>query len=527
VPPPAEPVPPPTAWSLAREARALLKAKETERALARMKEALALGDKDGLAADERGLLLYQYALMLERAGDSGAALRSLREAAKLAPGDADIQLELALQLLADDQFGAAEQAADAALRLGLAEADEKKEAARIKAQARLGLLHERLTLYGGISFAFDSNVLQSARSETIAGINPSAPLRQQLSRAELQKLRTELGTAEGFRQAIPPQQELDLPLTLSLNLGGRLAGNKVAELWLGYSFSQLLMFSPERSTVTLSDGSTSVVKDHDSYSLQEHAANLNLFISPAPWLSLRPRFEGFANFAGLSSFAPFQGGFNAALDALFIESSRLRTRLLYQHQLRRSFDRVNDRELDADRDEVRLSQELRLRGESVRVRGVLGYRFRSERSGRLELFLPGEPVGAECSMPPRVSTGEMPFVCYRSTLSYQGHEASLRARISLPHGVELVPTVSYEYRTYPEPYRHFRSPLLASSTEIYSVRRSDHLVNAGLAVEKELPRGFSLELGYAFTSNSSSIANALDNRSYTKHVAQLTAGYSF
>ena len=519
--------PPPTAWSLAREARALLKAKETGQALARMKEALALAEKEALPADERGLLLYQHALMLERAGEGAAALTALRAAVKLAPGDADIQLELALQLLADDQLAEAERAVDAALRLGLGEADDRKEAARIKREARRGLLHERFTLYGAIGFAFDSNVLQSARSETIAGINPSAPLRQQLSKAELRQLRTELTTAEGFRQAIPPQQELDLPLALSLNLSGRLVGKKAAELWLGYSFSQLVLFSPERAATTLSDGTATVVRDHDSYSTQDHAANLNAFIYPASWLTLRPRFEGFVNFTGLQGFAPFQGGFNAALEALFVESGRWRTRLSYAHQLRRSFDRDNDHELDADRDEVRLSQELRLRGESVRARFVLGYRFRSERSGRLELFLPEQSPGTDCSMPPRASSGEQPFVCYRSTLSYLGHEASLRTRVSLPRGVELVPLVSYEYRSYPDPYRHFRPPGPLGSAEIYTVRRSDHLISAGLAVEKELPLGFSLELGYTFTGNSSSIANALDNRSYTKHVAQLTAAYTF
>ena len=101
--------PPPTAWSLAREARALLKAKETGQALARMKEALALAEKEALPADERGLLLYQHALMLERAGEGAAALTALRAAVKLAPGDADIQLELALQLLADDQLAEADR----------------------------------------------------------------------------------------------------------------------------------------------------------------------------------------------------------------------------------------------------------------------------------------------------------------------------------------------------------------------------------------------------------------------------------
>ena len=74
-------------------------------------------------------------------------------------------------------------------------------------------------------------------------------------------------------------------------------------------------------------------------------------------------------------------GLYAVVDATFIESRKLRTRLFYQHQLRRSYDRSNDAYLDADRDEAKLTQELRLRGTTVGLRAQLSYRLRSERTG--------------------------------------------------------------------------------------------------------------------------------------------------
>ena len=59
-----------------------------------------------------------------------------------------------------------------------------------------------------------------------------------------------------------------------------------------------------------------------------------------------------------------------------------------------------------------------------------------------------------------------------------------------------------------------------------AVRRLDSLVSVGVSVDKELPRGFSLALAYAYTANFSNIANSLDNRSYSKHLVTLTASYA-
>jgi hypothetical protein len=329
-----------------------------------------------------------------------------------------------------------------------------------------------------------------------------------------------------FQTAIKPQQEFDLPLNLYLNVSGRLAGNKKAQLSLGYSFGQLIMFSPEKALEA--DGS--YVKDHDSYSTQDHTATLSLTWTPTSWLLLRPRFDGFANFTGLTDFAPFQGGFNAIVDATFIESSRFRTRLFYQHQLRRSFDSTNDSELNADRDDARLTQELRLRGGSVSARAQLSYRFRSERSGNIEVFLSLEPPTAPCSQPPTVTATDarMFTLCYRSTLSYMSHELYMRWRIMLPYSIEINPNIGYEYRAYTEPYRAYRSPgPRFPSALLYEKNRVDQLINASLSINKALPHGFSIELGYAFTKDLSTIANAVDNRNYNKHVVQLTADYTF
>lgn len=528
IPPP--PPPPPSAIDLAREGRALLKAKELEKAVAKMKEAVELGEKDGLPPDERGLLLYQYALALERNGQSAEAITVLRKAALLAPSDADIRLELAQRLLADDQHQEAKNQAEEAQRLGLEDADDKKEAARIIKKCKSELLHDRFSFYSSIAFAYDSNVLQSASRDTIAGINPNAPLKEQVSsREELRSLRMmlmQIALPGQFEVAIKPQQELDLPLNLYLNVSGRLAGNKSAQLFLGYAFGQLIMFSPEKAI----DSSGNYIKDHDSYSTQDHTATLSLTWTPTPWLLLRPRFDGFANFTGLSDFAPFQGGFNAVVDATFIESSRWRTRLFYQHQLRRSFDSTSDRELNADRDDAKLTQELRLRGGSVSARAQLSYRFRSERSGKIEVFLSLEPPTGECSQPPTITATDAKnfTLCYRSTLSYMSHELYLRWRIMLPYSIEISPNIGYEHRTYTEPYRAYRSPgPRMPSALLYERTRVDQLINASLSINKALPLGFSLDLGYAFTKDISTIGNAVDNRNYNKHVVQLTADYTF
>ena len=526
------PPPPPSALDLAREGRALLKAKELDKAVAKMKEAVELGEKDGLPPEERGLLLYQYALALERNGQSTEAVSVLRKAVLLAPNDADIRLELSQRLLDDDEHTEAKKEAEEALRLGLEDADDQKEAARIIKKCKSELLHDRFSFYGSVAFAFDSNVLQSATRDTIAGINPNAPLKDQgITREELRELKMmlmQIALPGGFQTAIKPQQEFDLPLNLYLNVSGRLAGNKSAQLSLGYAFGQLIMFSPQRAPAP--DGSGSYVKDHDSYSTQDHTATLSLIWTPASWLLLRPRFDGFANFTGLSSFAPFQGGFNAVVDATFIESSRFRTRLLYQHQLRRSFDSTNDSQLDADRDDAKLTQELRLRGTSVSARAQLSYRFRSERSGRIELYLPQEPATGSCAEPPPISSTDASLftLCYQSTLSYMSHELYLRWRVMLPYAVEINPNFGYEYRIYTEPYRAYRSPGPRMPTAfLYEKQRVDQLINASLSINKSFPRGFSLELGYAFTKDISTIANAVDNRNYVKHVVQLTADYTF
>lgn len=467
-----------------------MKAKELEKAVAKMKEAVELGEKDGLPAEERGLLLYQYALALERNKQSTEAITVLRKAAQLAPKDADIRIELAQRLLDDDQYAEAKKEAEEALRLGLEDADDQKEAARIIKKSKLEMLHERFTFYGGVSFAFDSNVLQGAQRETIAGRNTGGatggrPKAEKLGdRADAillaNKLQLRSTYAEAVRavfrqEAAAPQQEYDFPLNIFFDLGGRLVGNTAAQLWLGYRFSQSIMFSPQRTPSLYPDGSPQTRndrplydKDHDSYSSQEHTANLSFAWTPTKWLVLRPRIDGFVNFTGLRNFAPFQGGMLAVLDSSFIESRLFRTRLLYQHQLRRSFDRENDVDLDGNRDEVRLAQELRLRGTSVSARGVLSYRFRSDRSGVLTSYPsytpsliiqygPQDPaavvprgVPALLTRNPAVEIGQF---TYQSSLSYFAHEAAMRWRISLPRGVEILAGLGYEYRTYPTEYR--------------------------------------------------------------------------
>lgn len=588
------------AWALAKQGRERLRQRAFAESAALLGRALAQAPGEGLGGDELGLLYYLHALALARADRDAEALASLRRAVVLSPQDALPHLELAQIHLRGDRPEDARREAAQALALGLPDAADQTDARSIADKAGRQILHDRFVLDASVSIGFDSNVLQGASRETIAGRNTGASTRAPRQRTRLQERREQLGLIDGLfgsyaetiRSALYPatasRAEADLPIALALDAGGRAVGTRGFELWLGARFSQVFMTSPgktpalppgEDGTPLLTpDGSAVYDADHDAYSTQEHTLYARAQWTPVPWLLLRPRIEGFASFTGLRSFTPFQGGFLAALDTLLVESARFRTRLVYQHQLRRSFDRESDGYLDADRDEVRLTQEVRLRGARARLRGQLGYRFRSEQTGVLVtddlpysttlVYLVKNIGGTGNGLRVPLSS-ELGTYVYRAPLSYFASELSTRWRLTLPHRIELGTGLSYEYRAYAGTYQisyvgteirdgaAFIPPgsgfdparmtaalctpaeitardttactgvLPASRFTVASEKRRDHLLAADLSVAKELPRGLGLELTYALLRNFSSIATQLDNRSYTKHTVTLTALYVF
>ena len=586
------------AWALAKQGRERLRQRAFAESAALLGRALAQAPGEGIAGDDLGLLYYLHALALARADRDAEALASLRRAVVLSPQDALPHLELAQIHLRGDRPEDARREAAQALALGLPEAADRTDARSIADKAGRQILHDRFVLDASVSIGFDSNVLQGASRETIAGRNTGASTRAPRQRTRLQELREQLGLIDGLfgsyaetiRDALYPatasRAEADLPISLSLDAGGRAVGTRGFELWLGARFSQVFMTSPGKTLalgedgapLLTADGSAVYDADHDAYSTQEHTLYARAQWTPAPWLLLRPRIEGFASFTGVRSFTPFQGGFLAALDTLLVESARFRTRLVYQHQLRRSFDRESDSYLDADRDEVRLTQEVRLRGARARLRGQLGYRFRSEQTGvlttgdlpyRATLVYLVKNIGGSGNGLRVPLLSDLGSYEYRAPLGYFASELSTRWRLTLPQRIELGAGLSYEYRAYAGTYQTgyvgteirdgaaFIPPgsgfdparmtaalctpaeitardstactgvLPASRFTVASEQRRDHLLAADLSIAKELPRGFGLELTYALLRNFSSIATQLDNRSYTKHTVTLTALYAF
>lgn len=562
----------PDALTLAKEGRQLLKAKQVAEAVAKLKEAVQAAERDKLDPAEQAVVHYIYALCLLRADKDDEALAELQLAVTRDPKDTEVRVLLAAQLLSANQAERARTEAEVALRLGITDKEDLETAHKVLKRARSQLLHDRLVVGASASFAYDSNVLQGG------------PIIQ-IANKSLRTMRASQALATAIRNGIPllslaladryytslvyttpsPQtSEWDLPLNLDLDITGRLLGRSKVELWLGYRFAQTLM--------------TAGGAEHDDYNFQQHSLPLRLELKPASWSFIRLKAEGFVNFTGLREFSPYQGGLNAGGELWFIESPRWKTRLGYEHQLRRSFKKAEDGYLSGDRDEVKLTQELRLRGPAVKARGTLGYRFRAERSGvfstdqdfnldtNLTMQAPPRPSNClplapaqPCTYPALVidpETGQnvvdpvtgkyevsLGYYSYNAPLSYFSHELSTRWLVVVPHGVELTAGFSWEQLRYPEPYTATFTQLLVpvDSADIGSwpvspraivlrlpeEQRTDNRFTVLGGVRKKLPHDFSLELTYSFYKNISTIANYLDNRGYDKHVVQLAGDYSF
>jgi hypothetical protein len=542
--PPVETTPSePTAWDLALEGRKLLKAKDGDGAVTKLQAALARADKDALSVEDQALIQYLLSLAAQRAGQDAVALGAARDAVRLAPKEADYQLELANQLFAVDKNEEAKRHAEESLRLGLSSEDDRKEAAKLIKDAKSALLHERFSFDVSVTAGYDSNVMQGGQAETIGGVATgvrSSDVSKQTFLQQQKDRNRELiaGLVRDYRSAIannyvesvPSVAELDVPVTLTMELGGRLVGGGAAELWTGYRFTQLFMTSPKF--------------DHEAYSLQEHVVPLRLMWRPRPWFWFRPRVEGFVNFTGLKSFSAFQGGVTAVLDFLFVESARWRTRVLATYQLRQTIDRDYSY-LDGNRVDGKVLQELRINPSGrIWARGQLSYRFRADLSGSLEQAVDLQVVGPQGNS---ITVGNY---TYKTPLSYLGNELAMRWRLFLPAGFDLGLGGSADFRGYREDTTASYTPNQitvpcvtaigcsgsttvtlpkdgTTSIALPSTRRRDTLVSLDVGVSKTLPAGFSLDLTYTFIRNVSNIANGIDNRNYVKNSILLTLYYSF
>ncbi|MDW8280208.1 MAG: tetratricopeptide repeat protein [Myxococcales bacterium] len=508
----------------AREGQRLLQQGKTEQGLHLLAQAEVRAAQANIDAADRAELSYAYGRALLQAGRTEEAIAVLRRACALSPQDGQMRLDLAVALQRAGDAAAALQTVRQARALALSP-QEQHLAAQTAAAARKQMVQDRLTIDASVGLAFDSNVLQGNR-ETIAGRftggTRSGPADSQMRptlRGVLQDIVTQ------YRTPVPPRSEPDLPLTLSLDVSGRAVGNRRVSLWAEYHFVQILMTLPRALTES----------DHDIYNFQEHRAGLRLRSEPLRRLRLAARAQGVANFSGLQRFAPFQGGLLGGLDVMVQETAWLRSRLSLSHEYRASFDRsvwtyVNecgqqmsetDTIFDGHRTTLALSHELRRSW----FRGRLGYQFRSDRSGVLEIDL---PYRIQNPINPRE---ELVLGCYhyQAPLSYDGHEGHLGAQAELPWQLEASARVLYEYRAFHGEYGALFRPRrdgLPAQTLGYAPRR-DHRVSLEVSVARALPVGFSLELTYSLVKNLSSVANGIDNRSYDKHVVALWGAWAF
>lgn len=536
------------ARQLFAEGRQLLKERQLRAAAARLAESASKGRQAHQSADELSLTYYVLGLTLSRDERDDEAIAAFRKAIELSPSDADSRLELAQLLLRNDRHAEARAESEKALSLGLTDAQDQQDARQVVSSARTGYLRERFSANAWVSFGFDSNVLESPIVTSVGGhcatctqagrnVSRNSESAQQILsqiRSQTMLIQNLVNQYSGsvtslYNTAAAPQQEWDLPVTLQVELNGRLFGYPKLEMWAGYRFYQYLL--------------TSIAYDHDGYNLQEHTVPVYLLWQPLRWLRLRPRVDGFVNFTGLKQFTAYQGGLRASVDATFIESKIWRTRLFFQHQYRRSFDRTNDAYLDGNRDDVRLTQEVRLEGGPVRVRGQLSYRFRLEQTG---VFTVDTPFTAEFLFPKETTARDVTLgtFIYSAPLGYLGNEVATRWRLFLPRRFEAAAGVGYEYRLYDSLYSALFAPMTAQVPEkdqlvtlppagtpgtiaMPSMKRRDSLVSVDASVLENLPLGFSLEIAYSFLQNFSTIANSLDNRNYTKHTLVLNGYYAF
>ena len=128
------------ARQLFAEGRQLLKKRELRAAAARLQQSAVQGRAAGQSADELAVTHYVLGLTLSIDSRDDEAIAALRRALELAPSDADSHLELARLLLRSDQPAEARRESERAISLGLADAQDQKDARRVVAAARTELV---------------------------------------------------------------------------------------------------------------------------------------------------------------------------------------------------------------------------------------------------------------------------------------------------------------------------------------------------------------------------------------------------
>jgi hypothetical protein len=131
------------------------------------------------------------------------------------------------------------------------------------------------------------------------------------------------------------------------------------------------------------------------------------------------------------------------------------------------------------------------------------------------------------------TAAELGTYSYDAPLSYHGHELAASARFLLSHGLDAFAALRYEYRGYWDDYSaaytggQLGSIAALPAFDLPPASRADHRLTLEGSIYKTLPHRLTIELGYRFVGNFSNLANAIDNRTYTKHTVTASVGYYF
>jgi tetratricopeptide (TPR) repeat protein len=544
-PPPSEPVEAPKlpavsprdrVYTLAQEARLEFKAGRRAEAVSRLEEAVAEADRLQLDAKARANLRHMLGLSLTARGDDRRAIVEYRRATELDSSDAELQLDLAEALSAQNETGPAAAAAERALALGLSGDDADRARQIAKQGSRRGGLRERLRIDANVTIGFDSNAANGEEYQTIAGKSTRGATANQLARLgqvrqfralsedpELSPQVYQRTVTNDYRTASPSRAQSSLPLDLGLSVFGRPVASGSSELWLGYRFAQTFMLFAQQDDSAL-------LPDANTYHLQQHSGVVRVNGKPRESIDLNGSVEGFVNLSGLSGITPFLGGLLVSLNGAFAEPHKMRTLASVNYRFRRAFDQPLDGYLNGNRLQVKLVQELRL----ARVAPHLSYRLTYDATGVLSVQAPLSIMYTPSTDPSATPTAEkLGTYTYNAPLTYHGHQLSLGASFELPASLKALAALRYEYRGYTDVYfaTYLGSPVgsipALPSFALPEEKRVDHLISLDVAASRALPKGFALDLAYGFMHNLSNIANVLDNRTWSKHTIFLAARYSY
>lgn len=520
---------------LAREGQRDQKAGRSEAARSKLRQACEDADRESLSGAVRAQIHLMYAWALLASGDTAAAQQEGERAADLDPRDAEVRRDVAELQRENGRSEAAAESAQRSLDLGLSGRDADEMRALAKTAQPSGF-RARFRLDAGLSLGFDSNAAQGEDYQTIAGKSTRGAAKNQAARLGsvriFRALREDpllgpsvyqraVGADYGTAQAA--QNQAAMPLDLFVGARYRLLGSQQNGLSVGYQFGQLFMLVAQGADNNL-------LPSAETYHLQRHTLTVSGQYQPKQWLDLSGRLDGFVTLSGLQGFTPFQGGLQATASGVITESARWATKADIVYFFRQSFDEANDGYLSGHRLRIRVGQEMRLGW----VRPMLSYRFTYDATGVLQVQEPLSVMYASSTMPtdPPVPAN-LGTYSYSAPLSYQGHQISASAGFDLPLKLQAQAALRYEFQLYNGLYSATYVGSAVGSIPalppfaLPDVQRADHRVMVEAGAQRALPYHLSVGLSYGLLANFSNVANALDNRTYTKHSVIGSVSYYF